>query len=114
MALIVYLSASTVALVALSYMIHRIAAALGDCPQTGAVARAAGVTLTTGFAAIGAGAVLLISVLAVSSPYPQTTLFAIGLACVVLGLGFTQAITTLRAAVRDARAKAVPMEPVLA
>jgi hypothetical protein len=38
-------------------------------------------------------------------------LFAVGLACVTLGLGFTHAVTLLRETVRAAP---VPMEPVLA
>jgi hypothetical protein len=95
-------------------MIHRIAVEAGKFPERGAVGLAAGVTITTGFVAIGGGVVLLVAVLPLMVPSLAMMVFAMGINCLILGLGFTQAITTLRAAVRGAGAKAVAMEPVLA
>lgn len=87
-------------LIALCIMLLRIGAMMSDCPDTGQRMRISAITIATGFAAIGAGGVALIgSGLIVS--LPQTSLFgltaALGLAALCLGLGFTQAVATLRA-----------------
>jgi hypothetical protein len=123
MMLLTYLTVSLLALMGLSAMILLISRALVDCPENGPRARAAGITIATGYLAIGGGAVLLIGALATLEADLGLLVFTLGLACVVLGLGFTQAVTTLRAVV-DARpapranpfpeGTAVPMEPVLA
>lgn len=97
MSLAVYFVFALAFLAALSTMILKISHSLGDCPQTGRVARAAGVTIATGYAAIGGGAVALIgSALPVMRGGAPATLFAIGFAALVLGLGFTHAVTSLR------------------
>lgn len=114
MMLFAYLSVGLLILGGLALMIHRIAVEAGKCPERGAIALAAGVTITTGFAAIGGGVVLLIAVLPLMVPSLEMVVFAMGINCLILGLGFTQAITTLRVAMRDGRGKLVPMEPVLA
>jgi hypothetical protein len=114
MTLFVYLVVSLLVLAGLALMIQRIAVEAGKCPERGDIARAAGVTITTGFVAIGGGAVLLVAVLPLIVPSLAMLVFAMGINCLILGLGFTQAITTLRAAVRDGRGMPVPMEPVLA
>ncbi len=122
MMLALYLSVSLSALGLLATMILAIAKAAATCPEEGPRARAAGVAIATGYAAIGAGAVLLIGTLVVLQPADGLPIFAMGLAVLVLGLGFSQAMTTLRAAIRPTPApKAdnwpqpakVPMEPVL-
>lgn len=123
MMLLTYLTVALLALIGLSVMILTISRALADCPETGRRARAAGITIATGYLAIGGGAVLLIGALATLQADLGLLVFTLGLACVVLGLGFTQAVTTLRAVV-DAGARPqqnpfpegteVPMEPVLA
>ncbi|MGL4234648.1 hypothetical protein [Tabrizicola sp.] len=123
MMLLTYLSVSLLALTGLSAMILSIAKALADCPEKAPRAKAAGITIATGFLAIGGGAVLLIGALATLKADLSLLVFTMGLACVVLGLGFTQAVTTLRAVV-DAGPAAKPlpksedlqvqMEPVLA
>ena len=121
MLLLGYFAAALAVLIALALMILAITRALADCPETSARARAAGVTIATGYLALGAGAVMLIGAFATLSPGLETILFCLGLACIVLGLGFTQAVTMLRAVVagdpKPAAApapSAPPMEPVLA
>ena len=104
MSLVLYFVFALAFLAALSAMILKISRSLGDCPQTGRVARAAGVTITTGYTAIGSGAVALIgSALPVVQGGAPATLFAIGFAALVLGLGFTHAITSLRDVVVSAQ-----------
>lgn len=88
------------AVVALTLMILRIGALVGDCPVTQARARAVSVTVATGFAAIGAGGVIMIgALLPVLRDAPLVALMlALGFAALCLGLGFTHAMGTLRAA----------------
>lgn len=103
-ALIAYFAVATAALLALAAMILAIGKSLGDCPQTGRAARAGAITIATGFTAIGAGAVILIAAaLPAFGNAPQATLAAMGLACLILGLGFTHAVTTLRHVIVSAR-----------
>ena len=100
MSLVLYFIFALAFLAALSGMILKISRALADCPQTGQVARAAGVTIATGYAAIGGGGVALVgSALPVVQGGAPATIFAIGFAALVLGLGFAHAVSTLRAAV---------------
>ena len=119
MLLLGYFAAALLVLVALTAMILAIARALGDCPTKGPRARAAGITLATGYLALGGGAVLLVGAGATLGGGLETIFFCLGLICVVLGLGFTQAITLLGAVVDAPAAPAptsrpTPMEPVLA
>lgn len=105
---LVYIALGFGALAALATMILRIGALLGECPQSRATARAGAVTIATGFSAIGAGGVILIGA---ALPLLPTTplagfLLALGFAALCLGLGFTQAVGTLRALMYDARPKA--------
>ena len=101
------------ALAAVRTMILRIGAMLGACPDTCAAARAASVTITTGFAAIGAGGVIMVA--AVMPLFPQTVfatfLLALGFVSLCLGLGFTHAIGTLRAVITDPKAQNRPARP---
>lgn len=108
-ALITYFAVAVTALLALAAMILAIGKTLGDCPQTGRAARAGAITIATGFTAIGAGAVILIAATlpAFDSAAPAT-LGAIGLACLILGLGFTHAVTTLRHVIDSARPAPTP------
>lgn len=123
MLLLGYFVAASLVLVALTAMILAISRAVGDCPQSGARARAAGITLATGYLALGGGAVLLVGAGATLSVALETVFFCLGLICIVLGLGFTQAVTMLRTVVDGAakprpapapEAATTPMEPVLA
>ena len=100
MSLVLYFVFALAFLAALTLMILKISQGLGDCPRTGRIARAAGVTIATGYSAIGGGAVALVgSALPVVQGGMPATLFAIGFAALVLGLGFTHAVRTLRDAV---------------
>lgn len=96
---ILYLVFALSALVALAGMILRIGQLLETCPDTSPAVRPAIVTITTGFAAIGSGGVILIGALIpLSGAVPLTGfLAALGLTSICLGLGFTQAVATLRA-----------------
>lgn len=93
-------------LTALCIMILRIGAMIGTCPDTGTATRAAAVTITTGFAAIGAGGVILIgAVLPLNAGHPAVAfLCAAGFASLCLGLGFTHAIGTLRVVILQNKA----------
>ena len=86
------------AVAALSTMILRIGDLMGSCPQSKAVARAGAVTIATGYAAIGAGGVILIgAALPLFAEAPLASfLLGSGLGVLCLGLGFTSAIATLR------------------
>jgi hypothetical protein len=100
-----YIALAFGALAALAIMILRIGALLGECPQSRATARAAAITIATGFAAIGAGGVILIGAalpLVANAPLAGF-LAALGFAALCLGLGFTQAVGTLRALMQDAK-----------
>lgn len=119
--MLAYLSVSLTALVGLATMIVVIARTLADCPEKGPRAKAVGIAIATGYLSIGGGAVLLIGAFATLYPDFSVTVFSMGLACLVLGLGFTQAVTTLRAVLADTpktaikpAASPVPMEPILA
>ena len=106
--IIAYLLISFAALIALCKMILHIGSMLGTCPQTGAAARAAAVTIATGFAAIGAGGLVLISAMMPLYPIalPAVFLLALGFASLCLGLGFTHAVGTLRAVLAPAPERA--------
>lgn len=103
-------------LLGLARMILTIGRTLGDCPETGRRARTAAVTIATGFAAIGTGGVILIaSALPTINGGTPVLLFALGLACLVLGLGFVHAVRQLRDVVQPRRAPVTAVsEPVLA
>lgn len=108
-----YIALGFGALAALATMILRIGALLGDCPQNKRTAHAASVTIATGFAAIGAGGVILIgAVLPLMAELPLADfLGALGFAALCLGLGFTQAVGTLRAFMIDAQPKTTSQLP---
>ncbi|MEP1522552.1 hypothetical protein [Ascidiaceihabitans sp.] len=93
--------------IALASMILRIGTLMGDCPITAARAKTASLTIATGFAAIGAGGVILIgAAIPVLQQEPAAALMiALGFAALSLGLGFTHAVATLRAVT-------LPPEPV--
>ncbi|MFT6023078.1 MAG: hypothetical protein ACI9PY_001191 [Ascidiaceihabitans sp.] len=98
-----YIAVAVGALIALALMILKIGQMIGDCPKSKGAARAASVTITTGFAAIGGGGIMLIG--AVLPVFPETPfaalMFALGFAALCLGLGFTHAVATLRAVIAD-------------
>ncbi|WP_394180312.1 hypothetical protein [Yoonia maritima] len=106
--LMLYFGLAAGALAGLSFMILKIGSALADCPDTGRAAKAGSMTIVAGFVTIGAGGVILIAagVLAVLPHMaPAGVLTALGLAVLCLGLGFTQAVATLRDIVAQAAAR---------
>lgn len=108
-----YVLLAFAALIALSMMILKIGTLLGDCPQAARRARAASITIATGFTAIGAGGIILIgAILPIARDIPVAAfLAALGLASLCLGLGFTHAVATLRAVMIGADEIAPTVEP---
>ena len=73
----IYIALGFGALAALATMILRIGTLLGECPQSKRIARAASVTIATGFAAIGAGGLILVgAVLPLLAEVPLTGFLA--------------------------------------
>lgn len=120
---LIYLAGGLGAVVLLSLMILRIGALMSACPEGAPFARPAAVTIATGFAAIGTGLVLLVGALLPLFPEALDAALplALGFASLCLGLGFTQAASTLRdvtsgkpesrAAVLRHSAENAPLEP---
>ena len=104
-----YLCLGTLMVAAMAFMILQIGKLLGDCPQSGRAARAAAVTIATGYSMIGIGGTALIGT---AIPFLKlgswSSLPALGFAAICLGLGFTHAVATLRAVVREALPSANP------
>ena len=99
---IIYFAAALSVLVALAAMILRIGTVLGTCPDKGAAARAGAISIATGFTAIGAGAVTLIAALLPIFGLDLIALYlCLGGATLALGLGFSNAVATLRAVMVD-------------
>ncbi|MEX0300815.1 MAG: hypothetical protein AB3N24_00190 [Leisingera sp.] len=105
----IYLGLGVLMLLAMALMILRIGTLLGDCPQSGRAAKAGAVTIATGYAMVGLGGVILIGA---AIPMLEMELLgllpALGLAAICLGLGFSHAVATLRAVVREALQGAQP------
>ncbi|MEO0991548.1 MAG: hypothetical protein AAFX00_11420 [Pseudomonadota bacterium] len=102
-----YFAVALAALLALASMILKVGTYMGDCPVSSRAAKAGAVTIATGFLAMGGGAVILIAAVLPLIEVPSVGLLAaLGVACLGLGLGFTNAVATLRAVVADAPARA--------
>lgn len=97
-AALLYLAGSLVTLALLSVMILKIGALMSDCPDGGPAARTAALSIATGYGAIGIGIVLLIGAALpfIGMKSALSALLPLGFAALLLGLGFTQAIATLR------------------
>lgn len=100
---ILYFNLGLGAVAALVAMILRIGALAGNCPQTRERAYVNTLSIATGFAAIGAGGVLMVGA---TLPLIAGGLFAalmlpLGFVALCLGLGFTHAMGILRAALVD-------------
>lgn len=96
--LIAYFAIAFAVLIGLAVMILNIGKDIGVCPVSGRVARAASKVIAVGFLAIGLGGVMLAAIaLPVLSAAPQIGLLAgLGIVCLCLGLGFSQAMANLR------------------
>lgn len=98
-----YLSLGLTMVVAMAVMILKIGTILGECPQSGRAARAAAVTISCGYAMIGFGGVAIIgTAIPLLEMGAAGILPCLGLAALCLGLGFSNAVATLRAVVREA------------
>ena len=97
---------------ALSAMILHIGKLMATCPDLQLRTRAVTVTVATGFAATGAGGSILIGALIpVLEGSTLTALcLASGLSALCLGLGFTHAVTTVRALLTDPAATPAPAQ----
>ena len=100
----IYFVGAASLLAVLTGMILRIGAMMSDCPKNGLAIKTASVTIATGFAAIGAGGIILIVALlgALQIEPILGLLLSLGLAALCLGLGFTHAVGTLRLVAVDA------------
>ncbi|MEL6960151.1 MAG: hypothetical protein AAGL89_14490 [Pseudomonadota bacterium] len=115
--LIAYAVLSFSTLLALGWMVLRIGGLMGDCPAARDRAKAASVTIATGYIAIGAGGVVLggAGVVFLGGQL-AVALAMLGLVVLCLGLGFSNAISTLRAVLAPpapAKEPQLPLEPVL-
>ncbi|MDE4273605.1 hypothetical protein PXK30_00385 [Phaeobacter gallaeciensis] len=98
-----YLALALLMVTAMTLMILKISSILGDCPQSGSAAQAAGVTIATGYAMIALGGIGLIgAAMPVLDLGVWGLLPTLGFAAICLGLGFAHAVATLRAVVREA------------
>lgn len=99
------------ALVALAFMILQIGTLMADCPDMTTRAKAAAITIATGYTAIGAGGIVLIGLVPSLASVPLAGLLgALGFATMCLGLGFTHAVATLRAVLAPP-AQPIPVKP---
>ena len=105
-----YIPFALTAVVVLTLMILHIGALAGDCPVTRARARAVSTSVATGFAAIGTGGVIIIgAALPILGEAPVVALMlTLGFAALCLGLGFTHAMGTLRAALTSLQGATLP------
>lgn len=101
--LAIYLGISILGLIIMVAMIIKIADMIGPCPKTGASARVIAAPIAASYASIGLGGILILAaLLPIAGEFGQlSSLAALGLVAVCLGLGFTQAVTALKAILLD-------------
>jgi hypothetical protein len=120
LALLAYFAIALGTLIALTRMIVLIGQGMGDCPDTGRMARAASISIATGYLAIGLGGVVLIAAAIPAlgagdlAEHSVIVLLTAGFASLMLGLGFAHAVRTLRLLVISAQPRTTIPEPVLA
>lgn len=97
--LALYLVLGFVILTLLARMILRVGEAMATCPDARPGIRAAALTIVTGYCALGAGGLILIAIAfpVMQAGLPAIFLGALGVALMALGLGFSNAVATLRA-----------------
>ena len=107
-----YFIAALSVLVALAVMILKVGTVLAQCPDKGQAARAGSITIATGFTAIGAGCVTLIAAALPALGFDLMALcICLGGATLALGLGFSNAVATLRSIMVDTRPPAPQVNP---
>ncbi len=99
--LIIYFVAAFAILALLDIIIYRVGSDMADCPKAPPGAKVAALAVSSGFAAIGAGGVILAAIIVpVFESASIIGLFiSLGVVCICLGLGFGQALANLRAVV---------------
>lgn len=114
MLLSLYFALALALTLTLAGMILKVGTLLGDCPDSGRAAKAAAVTIATGYTAVGFGGLILIGAgyVIVAPGELAGLLGALGLASLCLGLGFSNAVVTLRAVVDRAMNPPRPEAPV--
>lgn len=115
---IIYFTLGLAMLALLLLILSRIGRGLSECPVNGRMLRAVSVSVLTGFGSIGLGALTLLAIiLPMAEDRPLNGLLvALGLAFIGLGVGFGQALTSLRGAIPDQQqpeAETVRQEPDL-
>jgi hypothetical protein len=119
LALLAYFAIALGTLIALTRMIVLIGQGMGDCPDTGRMARAASTSIATGYLAIGLGGTVLIAAAIPAldggdiAARSVIVLLTAGFASLMLGLGFAHAVRTLRLLVLSAAPRTAIPEPVL-
>ncbi len=100
-----FLGLSVLALVIMVMMILKIADMIGPCPVTAASPRVVAAPIAASYGAIGLGGILILAaMLPVADDLIQlAAIAALGLVAVCLGLGFTQAVTALKAILQEQR-----------
>ena len=100
-----FLGLSLMALITMVIMILKIADMIGPCPVTSASPRVVAAPIAASYGAIGLGGILILAaMLPVADDLIQlAAIAALGLVAVCLGLGFTQAVTALKAILHEQR-----------
>ncbi|MEO0359137.1 MAG: hypothetical protein AAF386_12780 [Pseudomonadota bacterium] len=101
---IIYFTLALLVLIGLTAAILNIGRDMAACPISGPTAKAASKVIAVGYLAVGLGGVVLGGLAVPLVAYnPQIgVLLGLGLACLSLGLGFTQAMASLRQAADQA------------
>ncbi len=115
MLLSLYFALALALTITLAGMILKVGTLLGECPDSGRAAKAAAVTIATGYTAVGFGGLILIGAgyVAIAPGELAGLLGALGLASLCLGLGFSNAVVTLRAVVDRAMTPPRPEAPAV-
>ena len=100
--IITYFTGAMICLATLCLILMKIGTLMATCPVNGPAIRISALTVVTGFGAIGTGGVALIGAILpiIAHSGANALLVTLGLALLCLGLGFTQAMTTLQSVVK--------------
>jgi hypothetical protein len=99
----IYFAAALIILTSLVMIIIKISGDMSDCPQRGKGLKSAGIAIASGYWAIGLGGIILIAAAIAALDFGQLPAMMLGLGFVsmCLGLGFANAVATLRAVSKE-------------
>ncbi len=100
--ILTYLLVAIIGLGTLCAILLKIGTLMATCPINGPAIKISALTIVTGFGAIGLGGIVLIGAifpLIIETGF-NALMVALGLALLCLGLGFTQAMTTLQGIIK--------------